>query len=670
MSRQFHLFLVLFFFLLNTAGAAVHHSSSGSASRGADEDKAVIEALLHRLDGALEAGDLPAALACFLHGGQVISLGIDQREKALGWNSLAGLLQAQSESVRNLKIRQKELIIYIDSATATARYTRSLDISFISQSMPFVVKGARETGVLLFAEGGWRIVQQHTSAPVTDETWPAYLVPAVLPGNVDPLQGKFPPGLLRSDFDLLRQALEEGHAGLYRYTAKEELDRLFNDLNGKIAAPMSENDFFRLVAPLIARIRCVHTAVSPSAATWKRLREEGLFFPLDLAFLGGKAYLVRCAGQNPPIPPGSQIMAINGRPMEEIIGELLGVIPSDGFNVTYKYRILDREFPEKYALHIGRPDEFRITFLPSKQNANPRVVSLAAVPYPTLTRNRPGFEKFYKNCLHLEIRKGDKTAVMTIKTFVPRIIQQFKLDFHAFLASSFQEMKEQRIGHLILDLRDNDGGDSGYLTELLSHLIDKPFAFLERVDTPRVRYSFLEYTDKGLFFNRFHPSLWERDPGGGYLLRGNWNRTYSPSPSCFKGRIIVLINGMSISASADAAALLHFHKRAVFIGEETGGAYRGNNSGDFLNLTLPFTKIRVRIPIRRSLLAVSGYSHPDRGLIPDYQVEPSIEDVVRGRDPIMALACRLIQQQGDQVPPLCVLISRRGYPVSDRCSGG
>ncbi len=36
------------------------------------------------------------------------------------------------------------------------------------------------------------------------------------------------PDKLIVDFRLARQSLEEGHSGIYRYTAKEELDRLFD----------------------------------------------------------------------------------------------------------------------------------------------------------------------------------------------------------------------------------------------------------------------------------------------------------------------------------------------------------------------------------------------------------------------------------------------------------
>ena len=106
----------------------------------------------------------------------------------------------------------------------------------------------------------------------------------------------------------------------------------------------------------------------------------------------------------------------------------------------------------------------------------------------------------------------------------------------------------------------------------------------------------------------------------------------------------VLINGISISGSADVAALLHYHREATFIGEETGGAYYGNNAGDFINLTLPNTRIRIRIPIRSSIMSVSNYPFPDRGVIPDFELEPEIEDILQGVDRELDFTIDLIKR--------------------------
>ena len=45
---------------------------------------------------------------------------------------------------------------------------------------------------------------------------------------------------LREDFDLMRAALEEAHSGLYRYSTKAEMDRVFDAQRAKLNRPMTE----------------------------------------------------------------------------------------------------------------------------------------------------------------------------------------------------------------------------------------------------------------------------------------------------------------------------------------------------------------------------------------------------------------------------------------------
>jgi len=64
---------------------------------------------------------------------------------------------------------------------------------------------------------------------------------------------KFEPGQLREDFQIVRQSLEEGHPGLYRQTKKIELDRVFDNAEKSLNYPMDFYEFYRLMAPTIAR---------------------------------------------------------------------------------------------------------------------------------------------------------------------------------------------------------------------------------------------------------------------------------------------------------------------------------------------------------------------------------------------------------------------------------
>ena len=81
-----------------------------------------------------------------------------------------------------------------------------------------------------------------------------------------------PADLLQEDFRIMRRSLEQAHGGIYRYTSKVEMDRTFDRAYRKIDHPMTELEFWRLAAPVVAHIlklallRGVPMTLSPFAA--------------------------------------------------------------------------------------------------------------------------------------------------------------------------------------------------------------------------------------------------------------------------------------------------------------------------------------------------------------------------------------------------------------------
>lgn len=635
--------IILAFLQINVSYPGCLTSGFQNEAMDVDAEKAKIEAVLEKLEKALQTKNVELLSEVFSHDQDIIIIGPDSREMAFDWKTLAYMKNQQFRDLKNITISSKEQKITIDDSGDVARYFTLSDISFISGGLPFRVKDVRETGVLEKENSRWVIVQQHSSAPVSDPIWPFFFTKDPGKPGVYDADRKFSIDELREDYDLLRLALEEAHSGMHRYTPKKEFDALFNTLFGDIDREMTEIEFLRLISPIIEKIHCVHTAAQPSSDYRKVMNEKGLFFPFALKFISGKAYILQNFHPENHITPGSEVVAINDRTIPRLLSDFMKMLPSDGKNETYKYRILDWYFPDKYFLYIEQPESFELEYLP------PEKKETATAIFPGVSRDKIdntwfSYETLYKECLKLEILEESNLAVLIVRTFVPRILKHYGYNFYRFMQASFKEIAEKNISSLIIDLRWNDGGEVLYCKNLLAYLIDKPFQFASLETTSKPRYSFLEHTDKGLYFNYLHPNLWTRDNEGRYFLKGNWHKEIKPKTKAFKGKVYVLTNGMSISGSSDVAAILHHHKKAVFIGEETGGAYYGNNAGDFINLTLPNTHIRIRIPIRSSVLAVSGYRFKERGVVPDFEVKSMIEDILQGIDRELDFAVDLIKK--------------------------
>jgi C-terminal processing protease CtpA/Prc len=118
-----------------------------------------------------------------------------------------------------------------------------------------------------------------------------------------------------------------------------------------------------------------------------------------------------------------------------------------------------------------------------------------------------------------------------------------------------------------------------------------------------------------------------------------------PKKNSYSGKVYILINGGSFSVTSEFASVAHYLKRAKFIGEETGGGYYGDNSGTFVIVTLPYSRMNIGIPMLAYYTAVKNYPFKDRGIIPDYEVNPVIEDIMMKKDTVLSFTEKLIENQ-------------------------
>ena len=117
-----------------------------------------------------------------------------------------------------------------------------------------------------------------------------------------------------------------------------------------------------------------------------------------------------------------------------------------------------------------------------------------------------------------------------------------------------------------------------------------------------------------------------------------------PSKPTFAGKVLILINGGSCSTTAEFLSQTHYHKRAKFIGEESGGGYYGTTSGVVPALTLPNSKLIVYVPLVTYYLAVNGYKAVAHGVLPDHPISYTIEELLAGKDKELALALELARK--------------------------
>src|SRR5262249_40517332 len=138
------------------------------------------------------------------------------------------------------------------------------------------------------------------------------------------------PEKLLADFRLARQALEEGHSGIYRYTAKEELDRVFEQAEKSLTRPMDSLEFYRILAPVVATVKCGHTGVLPPGDILQAINTTSLLLPVQVRVLHGKVYVLRDLSGEPAGLAGKEIRSINGVSAATVLEKMLAAAPGDG----------------------------------------------------------------------------------------------------------------------------------------------------------------------------------------------------------------------------------------------------------------------------------------------------------------------------------------------------
>lgn len=404
---------------------------------------------------------------------------------------------------------------------------------------------------------------------------------------------------LQDDFRDFRTFIEESHPQLYRFTSKAVFDSLFDAHYLSIDHPMTIQEFYTVLIPLVARVGCGHTSLWAPSGFWNNAPQA--MFPFRLHAQDGKLHIIRSYNSELLIKPGSRILSINGEPAEDLVTELCSNIWSDGFIETKRYRRLNTVFPYLYALTYGFPDQYEIVFeedgIEKQLVVDP--VSRSAVDMYTDSLFIPGGAR--NAGLKTKVLEG-KTAILTIGSFA---YYDDNKGFNSFIDSSFKEFRDHDIQHLIIDLRGNDGGDPFCSSHLLRYLQKEPVVYF-------------------------------KEPYGQYA---RLNKPLSMADQPFEGKQYYLIDGICFSTTGHITSLLKYHRLGTFIGEEAGATFTCNDASH--DMILKNTGYRIQSARRSFATMVSGFPL-DQGIMPDHHVQPSVEEVIRGHDTVMEYALQLI----------------------------
>ncbi len=444
------------------------------------------------------------------------------------------------------------------------------------------------------------------------------------------------PKKLRKDVDYAYKKLQELHPDLYWYISKNELDKKFKNLKDNFQKPLSGKNFYIQLAPVIASIKQGHTRIFPpqksktKAEKKNKLKVFSPFKPLRLQLVDNKLFITKNFGKDSTILVGSQLIRVENESVKSLLPSLQQLNTSDGYNKTFLPKFTGLAFGSLYMSTHKKSDSILITlknndsiyqkYLYAINKKQPLEQNKKDSLKKKLTRiERKLLKKKKKERFKWEWKYGYdkyiKEKTRDLKFFTPDSlhtvsylkIRGFKKgNFKSFYKESFAKIDSAKSATLIIDLRDNLGGRLDEIDDLYSYLTTKEYVFIKEAKMTRARNFLYPSMHSKSWFTKvvttlLYPGLLiyqgikVKKVNGKPNFQFPTSKLKKPKINNYKGKIYVLINGTSFSASAVIATHLKATKRAILVGEETGGAYNGTVAGLFAKIELPNTKVKMKI---------------------------------------------------------------------------
>ena len=416
---------------------------------------------------------------------------------------------------------------------------------------------------------------------------------------------KYSPKELKEDLNFLIQTDAQVHPNLFLHTSKSVFDSMITVVRTKLNKPMTSFEFYMLIEPAISKLRDGHTFLwFPYQFRQKYLDNGGRIIPFDIYIRDKKMFVSKNYSSDSTLSPNSAIISINSIKTSNILERLRNYTAGE-FSSLQNLEIANSFKPHLWAFY-GFNGPFNVEYISSlnKRNYTKTFVGIIESKYDSLLQIGKKVKQKYQKWTFKFLDK-DKIALIDMNSFG----NEKDLDnFKSFLDSSFTEIKQKKVHNLIIDVRNNGGGESKLTEALMNFVANKPWTLSSKADwklSDQAKSNMIPWyvrwipvkTLLSLFGSMFTSepiAKVEYDSLNENLLHIYLTPTLKSNPLRFQGNIYVLINSGSFSASVLFAAAMKDYGFATLIGEETGQS--ANPFGGSYIFNLPNTHIRASVP--------------------------------------------------------------------------
>ena len=354
----------------------------------------------------------------------------------------------------------------------------------------------------------------------------------------------------REDLKYLAAELPKRHKNLYHTMTREQFEKAVSDLDAKIPT-LTQNQIAMELAKIVTMVGDGHTRLVPLFEATQSFRS----FPVSI-YVFREGVFIQAADKAYAEAVGGRIVQIGKVPIEQIIAKLREYVPSEN----------EMGLKNAVPLYLGSPevlqtlgfisDAEKVPFLIEKNNKTFTVelkpaglisemitkpVGLdwvdarqgAARPIPSWMKNGQNGYWGESGGYRFEYLKDQKVLYIQLN----QVLDMPEKPLAQFFQEVVSAAKTNDVEKLVLDVRQNGGGNNGLVPQIV-----RPIIQLEKLDQ--------------------------------------------------KGKLFVLIGRQTFSAAQNLVNALEKFTNATFVGEPTGSHV--NMYGDARRFTLPNSKMTVR----------------------------------------------------------------------------
>jgi hypothetical protein len=471
-----------------------------------------------------------------------------------------------------------------------------------------------------------------------------FLVLIAIQNSFGQVSQKYSAEQVKQDLKYLYSTLQESHYNLYVNTPKEKYDKEYQKIYNSVKDSLNALQIIRLFQPFVALSKIGHCSCDLSFVFNdvydSYIKNGGTLFPICVTVINNKMIIIDNYSNNKDIKNGEELVSINGKSAKNILNGIYASL--SGENDYYINTLVDLgSFPRFNWLMNDPCDSYNIQ-IKNKKNE--------IIKYTIPAINAWKFEELQGQKKQVfnsgrRFKFIDETAYLQPGPFLnangdgnlSNVKTHENGEFIKFIDSAFLEIHKAGSKNLIIDLRDNQGGDNTFSDEMIAFFADKPFKFCSRFSvksSQKTKEFWKQLNDTTLSYLK--TQILNTPDGATFDVEVSEHGIRQDSLK-FKGKVYVLVNRYSYSQAAGTASQIQDYKFGILIGEKT--AQIPSIYGSIQQFELPNTKMQIQYP--KAFIIRPNGSTKFEGVTPDIFVE---DNMFTDKDEILDYTLNLIKE--------------------------